>query len=1188
MDNTSVAGWVLPFRPEKSVPNPNHEQGRTSLWPIGSHSREISPNSIVFFWEIDGSDFGSLRGWGTPAELNDPSSDSLDSGIRVTEKVWLADAIPSRRVEQHGGLESWTLTELSKENVRAIPGDQVARIGALFAMRQRPPIVDPSGMDGGPRGKWLSRVARLSGVSHFSDAAADVLRRAAQVAPTKPRSISTTRLLLACLEFASSEALDDQSIDAGMQSLGSLIDQDSVLRQAAERLRSKYLESSPDADRSAEQVSVTDNATAVLKRAVTISREAFGRPEVSADALLAAVVRLQHGRALRQSKTAGLSMDGLQRDLLESIERTRPAMLYQWTKAFADEPKDDEGSIGPGVASTTDDPETEPYQITVAGHGNDDPWRAGLEDQLGADDEARAFARFAAAKGLNPPLAVGVFGDWGAGKSFFLKLVYKHIERLAKGEAPESDPDVFHANVVQIRFNAWHYVDTNLWASLVDHVFVELDQWIRKRSETSKADQLFDNLTTARELMFEAACRLVAQRKERKSVVATLGTLEVKLETARQEASSSLGGFWKAVTGFLTSELKSKGMDGELSKVAKALGLDQTAGDAEALQRALVAAKDEGRRGALIANALFRQSRSPLLLVLIVLGCVAVPTVLIHLKDLLVDLTHLQFLTKVKDYVIAVSGMLTAIAATVGLLTKRAHGLLTRLESFEGTLRGAIDKQVEEQSKNLSEAEKELASLTAQVDEAKARLASASVQLAAAESEFSTGTGRGRLMQFVRERATGREYSQHLGLVATIRRDFEELSESFGTQSLKSAESETASSEEFRARVDALKISAAGELEQADIDTLDKSTAGQPRDSQTRFDRIVLYIDDLDRCTPDKVVDVLQAVHLLMTFPLFVVFVAVDVRWVTQALEAHYAGMLRVPGTGPGRSAATAHDYLEKIFQIPYWVRPMTPETSAQFLEDRYKGAVATSGLEPRQPPAVGPNVAVNEPVVDPPHLVTSEDSGVDPNSSGKASTPAATTTLTTALTQPTQLIGSAPLPAGSMTSARRSAAVLALTPKEIEFMKVLSPYVGESPRRALRFLNVYRVIKASLTDQGLAALRTDGCYRLLMSQVAVITGAPSTTSKWLQAIDECGQSDFPTLFARLTSEAIGTPNDLHMLLGAMQLLVARNIGHTPANVRVHARLAARYSFQAADHSAGVPAGSKTSALAIRAKRGAA
>jgi len=43
--------------------------------------------------------------------------------------------------------------------------------------------------------------------------------------------------------------------------------------------------------------------------------------------------------------------------------------------------------------------------------------------------------------------------------------------------------------------------------------------------------------------------------------------------------------------------------------------------------------------------------------------------------------------------------------------------------------------------------------------------------------------------------------------------------------------------------------------------------------------RIVLYVDDLDRCPPTKVVDVLRATHLLLALPLFVVIVAVDPRW---------------------------------------------------------------------------------------------------------------------------------------------------------------------------------------------------------------------------------------------------------------------------------------------------------------------
>ncbi len=52
-------------------------------------------------------------------------------------------------------------------------------------------------------------------------------------------------------------------------------------------------------------------------------------------------------------------------------------------------------------------------------------------------------------------------------------------------------------------------------------------------------------------------------------------------------------------------------------------------------------------------------------------------------------------------------------------------------------------------------------------------------------------------------------------------------------------------------------------------DSLDSPLATPESEADVRVNRIVLYIDDLDRCEPDKVAKVLQAVHLLLAFPLF-------------------------------------------------------------------------------------------------------------------------------------------------------------------------------------------------------------------------------------------------------------------------------------------------------------------------------
>lgn len=85
--------------------------------------------------------------------------------------------------------------------------------------------------------------------------------------------------------------------------------------------------------------------------------------------------------------------------------------------------------------------------------------------------------------------------------------------------------------------------------------------------------------------------------------------------------------------------------------------------------------------------------------------------------------------------------------------------------------------------------------------------------------------------------------------------------------------------------------------------------------------------------SPDKVVEVLQAVHLLLSFPAFVVVVAVDARWVSQSLRIGYKDLFGqddsadIDGDGiPDSFRATPHDYLEKIFQIPFWLYPMNIE----------------------------------------------------------------------------------------------------------------------------------------------------------------------------------------------------------------------------------------------------------------------
>lgn len=81
-------------------------------------------------------------------------------------------------------------------------------------------------------------------------------------------------------------------------------------------------------------------------------------------------------------------------------------------------------------------------------------------DQLGFDRFAVPFARtIAATDRSTTPWTIGVYGEWGSGKTTFLKLVEKALAEF---------------RVRPIWFNAWKYArDDDLWAALIEKIVVE-------------------------------------------------------------------------------------------------------------------------------------------------------------------------------------------------------------------------------------------------------------------------------------------------------------------------------------------------------------------------------------------------------------------------------------------------------------------------------------------------------------------------------------------------------------------------------------------------------------------------------------------------------------------------------------------------------------------------------------------
>ena len=73
---------------------------------------------------------------------------------------------------------------------------------------------------------------------------------------------------------------------------------------------------------------------------------------------------------------------------------------------------------------------------------------------------------------------------------------------------------------------------------------------------------------------------------------------------------------------------------------------------------------------------------------------------------------------------------------------------------------------------------------------------------------------------------------------------------------------------------------------------------------------IVVLIDDLDRCLPEKTIQVLEAVKLFLDKPGAAFVVAAAERTVQSAVQAHYSRL--------GFGAQSGRDYLEKLFQLRF------------------------------------------------------------------------------------------------------------------------------------------------------------------------------------------------------------------------------------------------------------------------------
>jgi hypothetical protein len=780
------------------------------------------------------------------------------------------------------------------------------------------------------------------------------------------------------------------------------------------------------------------------------------------------------------------------------------------------------------IAAAADD------RVQLAGFNADRPGGAVPGDPLGIDPDVNAFARLIAARDTTLPLSIGIFGDWGTGKSTFMERLEAAINRLLG-----SNRRHFVDRIIHIRFNAWQFADANLWASLTAEFFEQLrvgghakqiDDRYGKLVErvNSHVHALSEGAAAARDALADSKKALVAAQQERDKAVKAVA------KVAKEELSQSV------------LDAVGEAYDRHRDELADLLGIAEDQDGDKALDQFLTVAKDLRSIGGQLKVIRKSICHGGWRRLFAVITCLSLFLLIYFSVEWFWDTVDrpAALLLRYGGWT-ALAGLGTALAAAAPAI-KVAAGILHSTAGFAGKLdkvSSAAQKKVLQSEINLRSAALEAKARQEAVDRASRALARYVGPDSAANPP--------RLLRYVLEDFPDtKEMEKEIGLISRARRLFESV--------------DAIVQQERRRRI----------------------KGGGTTDVEVP-DRIVLYIDDLDRCTPEQVYAVLQAIHLLLAFELFVVVVSVDVHWIEEALGKQ-SGLPDVP-EGLGDKAQLdsldlarrirAIRYLEKIFQLPFWLRPLTIDGIDGGSYGRYVRALTTvsnnddgdrqqtAGATTDEVAGAGASGVRDQAGADAAQDTASDT--VAGASGGAAGTTTAATGQADAATEQGE-------PAEAIVD---SFAAMELSPNEIDFLA--SPAIGrlaaKDPRAVKRLINVYRILRASLTPVQLRRLigadQAAPDYPIAIFLIAVDVGQPLQIADELyRCLKSWNRGDVFNL-PQMAKETGEVPDDLRPLvqifrqeraLGTAWDAVEKARNASPASIETCvdlARAIRRYSF---------------------------
>lgn len=620
------------------------------------------------------------------------------------------------------------------------------------------------------------------------------------------------------------------------------------------------------------------------------------------------------------------------------------------------------------------------------------------EDYLDIKKDVNAFARVIAAKSFEPPLAIALFGKWGSGKSFFMRKLKDSIQSLSMIN-PEKQ---FCEGVAHVHFNAWSYMDANLWASIVTRIFEGLDEYINglKLPEKEKKEieqQLFQKLTLSKE-----------EHKELEEQKFQIKKRIQELKTHKKNTNDELKSKIASIKNNSIKEIIDK-VDEEFKvqeQINKTLNENPTFVESFDKFEKIVPKQywdnptvfyNEIMSGYAFIKSLFirKNWKTNLcwLLVFIILLTLVPP--ITYLINLLISWEDFTLTNKELASITIFGTFFTRGIDTYLKLKKQIAPFWNLKEKYEKEKEAAIFKFKQEEKAlklEIKQKKDEIIQVNNELNTHQQLQANLEFKLKNALSTHA-------LYTFIEKRANSDDYKKHLGIVSLIRKDFEILS--------------------------GLLTDHHTEL----VSNKDSNEFKKLFDGKKSLERIILYIDDLDRCPEERVVEVLEAVNLLMAFPLFVVVVGVDPRWVKTALQKKYENQFNQ--VHENEEAISPTNYLEKIFQVPFHLKD-AGDTS---IKNMIKTLVQTK-----------PNI----------YKVLNKESTLEKTADIKSDIEINDKRYK--LEKNSEILNQT-ISINELFD-KETIEALDITEKECELMQDMSEIIGNNPRVIKRFINIYRIVK--------------------------------------------------------------------------------------------------------------------------------